>query len=192
MQIWDVLSNEEVVHIITAAPTRSTAARSLVESAVRVWRLKYPTSKVDDCAVVCLYLDCPVTISGHDTSKEKPSTEISSEVDVPAHENHMKQATTNDESAKNDTTYNSDVMLEGPLSTQNTVNVPVEVGEIENGDPSKEIERTKSRRPRSLADWLVADEDEWSALEGVTRVNSLLNLPRFAEDDQRSEGPTRK
>ncbi|XP_024368356.1 probable protein phosphatase 2C 33 isoform X3 [Physcomitrium patens] len=55
--IWDVLSNEEAVQIIATAPTRATAARSLVESAVRVWRLKYPASKVDDCAVVCLYLD---------------------------------------------------------------------------------------------------------------------------------------
>ncbi|KAJ7539215.1 hypothetical protein O6H91_11G081300 [Diphasiastrum complanatum] len=43
--IWDVLSNTEVVDIIATAPTRRTAARSLVECAVRAWRLKYPTSK---------------------------------------------------------------------------------------------------------------------------------------------------
>ncbi|KAJ6836925.1 putative protein phosphatase 2C 33 [Iris pallida] len=54
--VWDVLSNEEVVAIVASAPTRSYAARSLVESAVRSWRLKYPTSKIDDCAVVCLFL----------------------------------------------------------------------------------------------------------------------------------------
>ncbi|KAL5976298.1 hypothetical protein ACLOJK_020628 [Asimina triloba] len=29
----------------------------LANSAVREWKLKYPTSKIDDCAVVCLYLD---------------------------------------------------------------------------------------------------------------------------------------
>jgi hypothetical protein len=52
-----VLTNKEVVDIVAAAPTRSTAARLLVESAVRSWRLKYPTSKIDDCAVVCLFLD---------------------------------------------------------------------------------------------------------------------------------------
>ena len=51
-----MLSNEEVVAIVASAPSRSSAARALVESAVRAWRYKYPTSKVDDCAAVCLYL----------------------------------------------------------------------------------------------------------------------------------------
>ncbi|XAR65782.1 Phosphoprotein phosphatase [Bertholletia excelsa] len=55
--IWDVLSNEEVVSIVASAPGRSSAARALVDSAVKAWRCKYPTSKVDDCAVVCLFLD---------------------------------------------------------------------------------------------------------------------------------------
>ncbi|MCH95901.1 putative protein phosphatase 2C 33-like, partial [Trifolium medium] len=53
--IWDVLSNEEVVEIVAAAP-RSIAARVLVESAVRAWRAKFPFCKVDDCAAVCLFL----------------------------------------------------------------------------------------------------------------------------------------
>ncbi|RZR91652.1 hypothetical protein BHM03_00019828 [Ensete ventricosum] len=55
--VWDVLSNQEVVEIVDSAPTRSSAARFLVETAVRAWRIKYPTSKIDDCAVVCLFLD---------------------------------------------------------------------------------------------------------------------------------------
>ncbi len=33
----------------------------LVDYAVRAWRLKYPTSKVDDCAVVCLFLNNSLT-----------------------------------------------------------------------------------------------------------------------------------
>ena len=57
VQIWDVLSNKEVVETIWEAPTRTTAARALVETAVRAWRLKYPTSKVDDCAVVCYFFN---------------------------------------------------------------------------------------------------------------------------------------
>ncbi|CAM6073603.1 unnamed protein product [Sphagnum tenellum] len=81
--IWDVLSNEEVIHIVASAPTRATAARAVVESAA---------------------------------TKDNSST------------------------------------------------------------PHKQ---------RSLADWLGADEnEEWSALEGVTRVNSLLNLPRFSAGDK--------
>ncbi|KAH0851364.1 hypothetical protein HID58_091057 [Brassica napus] len=55
--IWDVLTNEEVVEIVVKAPTRCTAGRALVEAAVRNWRWKFPNSKVDDCVVVCLFLD---------------------------------------------------------------------------------------------------------------------------------------
>ncbi|KAL8517803.1 hypothetical protein ACS0TY_009211 [Phlomoides rotata] len=55
--IWDVLSNEEVVEIVSCCPTRSCTARTLVESAVKAWRSKYPTSRVDDCAAVCLFLN---------------------------------------------------------------------------------------------------------------------------------------
>lgn len=31
------------------------AAQWLVENAVRAWRYKYPRSKIDDCAAVCLF-----------------------------------------------------------------------------------------------------------------------------------------
>ncbi|KAG8638117.1 hypothetical protein MANES_15G188701v8 [Manihot esculenta] len=55
--IWGFPSNKEVVDIVASALARSSAARALVESAVRAWRYKYPTSKVADCAVVCLFLD---------------------------------------------------------------------------------------------------------------------------------------
>ncbi|KAF3457008.1 hypothetical protein FNV43_RR01665 [Rhamnella rubrinervis] len=54
--IWDVLSNDEVVNIVASNP-RSHAAQVLVETAIRAWRQKYPMAKVDDCAVVCLFLD---------------------------------------------------------------------------------------------------------------------------------------
>lgn len=56
MQIWDVLSNEEVVDIVASA-SRSSAARVLVDSAVKAWRTKFPFCKVDDCAAVCLFFD---------------------------------------------------------------------------------------------------------------------------------------
>ncbi|KAK4802416.1 hypothetical protein SAY86_000619 [Trapa natans] len=55
--IWDVLSNQEVVDIVASVPARSSAARALVQSAVRAWKYKFPTSRTDDCAVVCLFLD---------------------------------------------------------------------------------------------------------------------------------------
>uniref|UniRef100_A0A0D9VFX3 protein-serine/threonine phosphatase n=1 Tax=Leersia perrieri TaxID=77586 RepID=A0A0D9VFX3_9ORYZ len=58
--VWDVLSNTEVVSIINRATSRASAARFLVESAHRAWRARFPTSKIDDCAVVCLFLDTVV------------------------------------------------------------------------------------------------------------------------------------
>jgi hypothetical protein len=55
--VWDVLSNDEVVSIVSRATSRASAARFLVESAHRAWRSRFPTSKIDDCAVVCLFLN---------------------------------------------------------------------------------------------------------------------------------------
>lgn len=57
MQVWAVLSNEDVVNIVGTCPTRSYAARAVVEAAVKEWSYMYPTSKVEDCAVVCLFLN---------------------------------------------------------------------------------------------------------------------------------------
>nr|KJB74602.1 hypothetical protein B456_012G082200 [Gossypium raimondii] len=52
--IWDVLSNKEVIDIIESALACSSAARTLLQTAVRAWRYKYLTSKADDCAVVII------------------------------------------------------------------------------------------------------------------------------------------
>ncbi|ERN16831.1 hypothetical protein AMTRI_Chr02g264220 [Amborella trichopoda] len=55
--VWDVLSNQEAVEIIASSPQRETAAKRLVECAVKAWRWKKPGLAVDDCAAVCFYLD---------------------------------------------------------------------------------------------------------------------------------------
>ncbi|RAL52046.1 hypothetical protein DM860_016544 [Cuscuta australis] len=57
--VWDVLSNYEVIRTVASVRKRSMAARVLVERAVRAWKHKYPCSKVDDCAVICLFFKCP-------------------------------------------------------------------------------------------------------------------------------------
>ncbi|XP_058093593.1 probable protein phosphatase 2C 33 isoform X2 [Magnolia sinica] len=140
--IWDVLSNKEVVDIVASAPARSSAARALVESAVRAWRFKYPTSKVDDCAVVCLFLD-----SNPDTGNSKRSVEG---LDMA----NEKQ--------------------EDPLEWSATVRTCNEIVPEEGGEASKLLGPTGGAA------------DEWLALEGVSRVNTLLTLPRFvAGGDQK-------
>ncbi|KAK3120136.1 hypothetical protein QOZ80_9AG0682230 [Eleusine coracana subsp. coracana] len=55
--VWDVLSNQEVVDVVGSCSDRSFAARSVVDLANQSWKFKYPTSKTDDCAAICLFLD---------------------------------------------------------------------------------------------------------------------------------------
>lgn len=55
-QVWDVLSNEEVVKIVSSVRRRSEAAKKLVKKAVRAWEIKHPLSRIDDCAAICLFL----------------------------------------------------------------------------------------------------------------------------------------
>jgi len=66
VQIWDVLSNKEVVKIVSSGSDPSKAARQVIDRAVRAWRRKYPTSMVDDCAVVCLFLNRRAASHGDD------------------------------------------------------------------------------------------------------------------------------
>lgn len=142
-----MLSNNEVVDIIASAPTRSSAARALVESAVRSWRYKYPTSKVDDCAVVCLYLDSDSnTISSATITKTK---------DQLASLDEVNSGTEKEE-------------VSGPAGLNHSQSVR----------SGKEILPEESKEDGS--DEIYAESGvEWSALEGVSRVNTLLTLPRF-------------
>ena len=51
-----MLTNYDVVKIVASARKRSMAAKLVVKYAVRAWKSKYPGCKVDDCAVICLFL----------------------------------------------------------------------------------------------------------------------------------------
>lgn len=55
IQIWDVLSNNEVASIVWAAESEEAAAKAVVEAAAEAWK-RYPSSKHDDCTVVCHFL----------------------------------------------------------------------------------------------------------------------------------------
>lgn len=152
VQIWDVLSNKEVVDIIASAPARTSAARALVESAVRAWRYKYPTSKVDDCAVVCLYLDSDNIISSA-AKQQLASTDA------------VNSGTEKEVSG-------------GPTGLNHSQTVR-NGKEILPEDTSKE----------DASDEIYSESGvEWSALEGVSRVNTLLTLPRFVpgKDDKKA------
>ncbi|MCD9560234.1 putative protein phosphatase 2C 33 [Datura stramonium] len=156
--IWDVLSNDEVVKIVASASARSSAARSLVESAVRAWRTKYPTSKVDDCAVVCLFLDSNSNnLSTASNTKDNVET-----VSMEANEVGAK-------------TYDASCPTALPCSA--TIREGDEVSG-EGDDVSEEGIEEASEHEELLSEVGT----EWSALEGVSRLNTLLTLPRFVPD----------
>uniref|UniRef100_A0A7N0VH79 protein-serine/threonine phosphatase n=1 Tax=Kalanchoe fedtschenkoi TaxID=63787 RepID=A0A7N0VH79_KALFE len=157
--IWDVLSNEEVVNVVALAPSRSTAARALVETAVRAWRSKYPISKVDDCAVVCLFLDANSndvmsSASSNTKSKEQP--------------NSLDQA---------DSAAEKDLLFQQPTGLDRS-------GTVHSG---KDNETPTEENAEDFSDQIDQNpsdsEIDWLALEGVSRVNTLLNLPRFVPGD---------
>ncbi|XP_020097881.1 probable protein phosphatase 2C 12 [Ananas comosus] len=54
--VWDVLSNEEVVSIVWSTGRKEEASEAVVEAATRAWKSKFPSSRVDDCSVACLFL----------------------------------------------------------------------------------------------------------------------------------------
>lgn len=169
--IWDVLTNKEVVDIVASAPARSSAARALVESAVRAWRYKYPTSKVDDCAVVCLFLDKNNVLSTASSNAKPMEQQILSteQVHITSNGNQV------------------DLLTDGPtgLVRSGTVRTTAKEEKEVTLEGSDEVEEDTSEQAESLHPELGK---EWSALEGVSRVNTLLTLPRFVpnKDDKKA------
>ncbi|XP_073129460.1 probable protein phosphatase 2C 72 [Henckelia pumila] len=55
--VWDVLRNEDVVAIVSAAHSEEAAAKSVVDATIAAWKHRFPNSKRDDCTVICLFLN---------------------------------------------------------------------------------------------------------------------------------------
>ncbi|KAF3587570.1 hypothetical protein F2Q69_00025743 [Brassica cretica] len=146
--VWDVLSNEEVVEVVASAPRRASAARLVVDAAAREWKLKYPTSKMDDCAVVCLFLDGKMDSDSSDYEDQ----------------GYYSSATNAVEESEE-----SQVNAEPCLQRNVTVRASTEYGNV-NAEKEKKSE----------------GEQNWSGLEGVTRVNSLVQLPRFSGEETKT------
>uniref|UniRef100_A0A1J3J974 protein-serine/threonine phosphatase n=1 Tax=Noccaea caerulescens TaxID=107243 RepID=A0A1J3J974_NOCCA len=54
--IWDVISNQEAIEVVSATAERPKAAKRLVEQAVRAWKKKRRGFAMDDMSAVCLFL----------------------------------------------------------------------------------------------------------------------------------------
>ncbi|PIN04893.1 Serine/threonine protein phosphatase [Handroanthus impetiginosus] len=151
--VWDVLSNEEVVEIVASAPTRSSAARILVDSAAREWKAKYPTSKMDDCAVVCLFLDGKMDSESDYEEQGFSSATLQS--------NHSGNVVESDDGQNSEPCLQRNFTVRSSEECDQYTRVPVD------GENA------------------VTEDQNWSGLEGVTRVNSLVQLPRFSEERPR-------
>ncbi|CAA2992372.1 probable phosphatase 2C 34 [Olea europaea subsp. europaea] len=53
--VWDVISNEEAVEIVSLAPDRAKSARRLVECAVHAWKKKRKGIAMDDISAIVLF-----------------------------------------------------------------------------------------------------------------------------------------
>ncbi|KAB1207609.1 putative protein phosphatase 2C 6 [Morella rubra] len=169
--VWDVLSNKEAVDIVASAPGRSTAARALVDCAIRSWRLKYPTSKNDDCAVVCLFLEyVPSSSEG-----------VTANFMTKAAQEAMEMVSITEEKA-------------GGLEASDSNNFLVEhSGHLPGFDeivPLSELTEEKfsakcqGHSKRSLAECISTAEDEWSALEDNTKKVNQTQLSVSSDTDQ--------
>ncbi|KAK4745546.1 hypothetical protein SAY87_011858 [Trapa incisa] len=55
--VWDVMGNNDVVAVARSAlEGGKSAAKAVVDAAAAAWKRRFPSSKVDDCTVVCISL----------------------------------------------------------------------------------------------------------------------------------------
>lgn len=171
-QVWDVLTNKEVVDIVASAPSRSSAACSIVESAVHAWRFKYPTSKVDDCAVVCLFLSNKSNGGAAASINSISSNTMSGENHEEGFLVAFEAAGSSDSNMQRDSSRPEEVEGKGKGMGGEFLDEPENAGAGHHQTPSD---------GNSIS---LMDGDEWSALEGVSRVNTMLTLPRFKVSGQ--------
>ncbi|MCO5586792.1 hypothetical protein L7F22_040734 [Adiantum nelumboides] len=201
--VWDVLSNKEVVDIVAAVPSKSLAARAVVEMAVHAWRSKFPTSKIDDCAVVCLFIKGKVTTSPGKNIKKTILRKRTNSATFQKVGILMKERTQEGQAPPNIKSGGSnhlhlqsddiikmepDNICEVKLEVDSTV-LPSHTG-VGTAEKNVKLESKCGADETGIAvmPFSVAESDEWSALDGVTRVNSLVNLPRFIPGDSRAGG----
>lgn len=56
VQVWDILTNQEVVDTVASISDRSLAAEAVVSRAMGAWTARRADYLTDDCAAVCLFI----------------------------------------------------------------------------------------------------------------------------------------
>lgn len=88
--VWDVLSNDEAVAIVSSAFPKETAAKCLVKAAVKNWKKKHPDVRTDDCAVVCHFLRDKLTPSSTWNARAKAVDDSADMVSEDASEDEIE------------------------------------------------------------------------------------------------------
>ncbi|KAL6990018.1 protein-serine,threonine phosphatase [Sarracenia purpurea var. burkii] len=70
--IWDVLSNQEAVEIVSSMPGREESAKRLVKHAAYAWKRKKPGIAMDDISAICLFFHTSPTSPSFDSIKKLP------------------------------------------------------------------------------------------------------------------------
>uniref|UniRef100_A0A2P2Q9A3 Uncharacterized protein n=1 Tax=Rhizophora mucronata TaxID=61149 RepID=A0A2P2Q9A3_RHIMU len=109
---------------------------------------------MDDCAVVCLFLDGKMDSESDYEEQGFSSATLQS--------NHSGNGVESDDGQKSE-----------PYLQRN---ITVRSSEENNSYGGLAVEVDGSGEP------VAAEDQSWSGLEGVTRVNSLVQLPRFSEE----------
>lgn len=116
---------------------------------------------MDDCAVVCLFLDGKMDL---DSDNEEEQC-------------HSSAALKRDNSGiatESDDGHNSEPSLQ-----RNTT-----VRSAEENDVYKRVVAEAEAEAEADQGTAITEDQKWSGLEGVTRVNSLVQLPRFSDERQ--------
>ncbi|GAB2277380.1 Probable protein phosphatase 2C 73 [Dionaea muscipula] len=61
--VWDVISNQEAVQIVSSTPDKASSAKCLVQNAARAWKRRRRGIAMDDISAICLFLHPPSSSS---------------------------------------------------------------------------------------------------------------------------------